>query len=41
MGKLISMETRNEPVKAPGVRYSEGSTEERGRILDEFTMVSG
>jgi len=32
MGKLISMETRNELVKVLGVRYREGSTEEKGRI---------
>jgi len=32
------METRNELVKVLGVRYREGSTEEKGRILDEFTQ---
>ncbi len=41
MGKLISMQTRNELVKVLGMRYREGSIEEKGRILDEFTKVSG
>ena len=41
MGKLISMETRNELVKVLGMRYREGSMAEKGKILDEFTKVSG
>ena len=41
MGKLISMETRNELVKVLGMRYREGNMLEKGKILDEFTKVSG
>lgn len=40
MGR-ISMATRNEPVAALAGRSAASSREERGRILDEFTAVSG
>ncbi len=40
MGR-ISMATRNELLAALTERYGTSSREERGRILDEFTAVSG
>ncbi len=40
MGR-ISMATRKELLAALAGRYATSSREERGRILDEFTAVSG
>ena len=40
MGR-ISMATRDELVAALSGRYAASTRKERGRILDEFTAVSG
>ena len=40
MGR-VSMATRNELVAAVAERYARGNRMERGRILDEFTAVTG
>ena len=40
MGRRISMMTREELVKALGIRYRVSSRAEKGKILDEFTKVS-
>ena len=40
MGR-VSMATRNELVAAVAERYAQGNRMERGRILDEFTAVTG
>jgi hypothetical protein len=40
MGRM-SMATRKELLAALAGRYAASSREERGRILDEFTAVSG
>jgi hypothetical protein len=40
MGRL-SMATRDELVAAAGRRYAEASRQERGRILDELTTLTG
>jgi len=37
----ISMATRDELVVALAGRYASSDRKERGRILDEFTAVSG
>ncbi len=41
MGRRISMTTREELLKVLGIRYRMSSREEKGRILDEFTAVTG
>jgi hypothetical protein len=39
--RRISMATRDELITAIAHRYSRADKTERGRILDEFTAVSG
>ena len=39
--RRISMATRDELVAAVSDRYGQASRAERGRILDEFTAVTG
>ena len=39
--RLISMTTRNELVVALAGRYALGSRADRGRMLDEFTALTG
>jgi len=41
MGRRITMATRDEVLQALSVRYVNASRGEKGRILDEFTAVSG
>src|SRR3982750_1771734 len=39
--RRVSMATRDELVAAIAERYAQGNRAERGRILDEFTAVTG